>query len=168
MQSNSLALVTPPTTCGYPGGRCISCTHQNGSWYWHNHKLHHQFFHNAVGLVVGNHFVRVAVVLWHCAYCPCSSTQVADLIDKNREEVWEQFKKFAPQLDQLQQKGESIADAPVDDKTKSSTYWEKVGSNLLELARKCNSHHQVRLRCSLCLITDTQNHLQSLFSTINK
>lgn len=84
--------------------------------------------------------------------------QVADLIAKDKEEVWKQFTKFAPQLDQLQQKGESIADAPVDEKTKSSTYWEKVGSNLLELARKCNSHHQVWLQCSLCLIMDIYGH----------
>lgn len=71
--------------------------------------------------------------------------QVAQMVGKPKEVVWEQFTKFAPMLDQLQRKGESISDAPADEQTKAASYWEKVGTNLLELATKCDSHYQVWL-----------------------
>ena len=70
------------------------------------------------------------------------------MVTKPKEKIWEHFTRFAPLLDQLQQKGDSIADAPVDEKTKSTNYWEKVGSNLLELARKCDNNYQVWLMLS--------------------
>ena len=71
--------------------------------------------------------------------------QVAELVGETKEHVWDIISKFAPQLDQLQQKDETIASAtPLDPDTISDQYWRRVADNLIDLSKKFNSKQQVR------------------------
>lgn len=72
-----------------------------------------------------------------------SLLQVAEMVGKTKECVWEIFGKFAPHLDSLQKRTESIAEGPVDKEVVIARYWEKVGNNLLQLAEEINSQRKV-------------------------
>ena len=64
---------------------------------------------------------------------------------KPKETVWDAIARFTPQLDQLQHKGETItSEAPLDPEIVSAQYWNKVSTNLIDLAQKFESSHQVR------------------------
>jgi len=66
-------------------------------------------------------------------------------VGTSKEKVWEAIARFTPQLDQLQHKGETITnEVPLDPETVAAQYWLKVASNLIELAKKFESYHQVR------------------------
>lgn len=72
-------------------------------------------------------------------------TQVAELVGETKEHVWDIISKFALQLDQLQQKDETIASAtPLDPDTISNQYWRRVADNLIDLSKKFDSRQQVR------------------------
>ena len=71
--------------------------------------------------------------------------QVAMLVGESKEHVWEVMAKFTPQLNQLQQKDETITSAtPLDPDAVCELYWRIVGSNLIDLATKFSSRQQVR------------------------
>ena len=71
--------------------------------------------------------------------------QVAELVGETKDLVWDIISKFAPQLDQLQQKAETTTSAtPLDPDVISDEYWKKVANNLIDLAKKFNSRQQVR------------------------
>ena len=68
-------------------------------------------------------------------------TQVAGLVGKTKEHVWAVIAKFTPQLDELQQKDETINDTtPSDPGVTSNQYWRRVANNLNETFE---SRHQV-------------------------
>ena len=72
-------------------------------------------------------------------------TQVAELVGEIKEHVWDIISKFAPQLDQLQQKDETIGNTtPLDPDTISNQYWRRVADNLIDLSKKFDSRQQVR------------------------
>ena len=72
--------------------------------------------------------------------------QVADLVGKSKESVWEVVSKFAPQLDRLQLKEDTIcSEGPPDPDVACQEYWRKVGENLIDLTKKFKSVNQVRL-----------------------
>ena len=66
------------------------------------------------------------------------------MVGKSKETVWELFTKFAPRLNSLQKKTESIGGEPMDSEAVSAQYWEKVGDNLINLAEQLDSQHKVR------------------------
>ena len=71
--------------------------------------------------------------------------QVAMLVGESKEHAWEVMAKFTPQLNQLQQKDETITSAtPLDPDAVCEQYWRIVGSNLIDLATKFSSRQQVR------------------------
>lgn len=71
--------------------------------------------------------------------------QVAEFVGEAKDLVWDIVSKFAPQLDQLQQKDETITSAiPLDPDVILDEYWKKVANNLIDLAKKFNSRDQVR------------------------
>ena len=89
-------------------------------------------------------------------------SQVALLIGKEQEYVWEAFAKFTHQLDQLQQKGESFANESFIDPVEiSGQYWNKVGSNLVALVKKLDNSDQV------CMVS-LHNSLEMYVNTICK
>ena len=72
---------------------------------------------------------------------------MAELVGKPKETVWDAIARFTPQLDQLQHKGETITcEAPLDPDVVSAQYWNKVATNLIDLAQKFESSHQVRTK----------------------
>ena len=74
-----------------------------------------------------------------------SIKQVSELVGETKGYVWEVITKFTPQLDQLQQKDETITSAtPLYPDVISDQYWSKVANNLIDLANKFSSRQQVR------------------------
>jgi len=66
--------------------------------------------------------------------------------------VWDTIRKFTPQLNELQQKCETLSDAvPPDPNQLSMAYWTRVGENFIALAKELKSHQQVRCLDSLTL-----------------
>ena len=66
------------------------------------------------------------------------------MVGKPKEFVWEVARKFAPQLDKLQHKGDFMgSEGPTDPDLACSEYWRKVGENLIDLAQKFESRNQV-------------------------
>ncbi len=53
------------------------------------------------------------------------------------------FESIAPTLDNLQQKCEGVGDKCINDAAMLTKYWEKVGTNILELAQKLKDHQLV-------------------------
>jgi hypothetical protein len=73
-----------------------------------------------------------------------SKFQIAELVLKKKEDVWNAMIKFAPQLNKLQQKDETICcETPLDQETIDALYWKKVGGNLVDLIGKIDSATQV-------------------------
>ena len=67
------------------------------------------------------------------------------MVGVSDERVWDVITKFSPQLDLLQHKGEAIgSEGPQDPKDASQQYWEKIGDNILDLAKKLDSTQQVK------------------------
>ena len=65
------------------------------------------------------------------------------MVGKDKKEVWSGITSFAPQLDQLQHKGDTItSEVPADPATVCDQYWSKVGNNIIDLAQR-SSRHQV-------------------------
>ena len=89
-------------------------------------------------------------VVFYCViiydeYVILNHTQVAELVGETKEHVWDIISKFAPQLDQLQQKDETIGNTtPLDPDTISNQYWRRVADNLIDLSKKFDSRQQVR------------------------
>ena len=70
--------------------------------------------------------------------------QVANIVGKTSEDVWDIMKKIAPQLNQLQKKDDTIVNEVVQDpQTASEDYWSKVAHNCIDLAQKLQSVNQV-------------------------
>ena len=66
------------------------------------------------------------------------------MVGKEEQYIWQAFAKFTRQLDQLQQKTESFADESYLDPTEvTNQYWNKIGSNLLDLAKKIDNPNKV-------------------------
>lgn len=63
---------------------------------------------------------------------------------KDDASVWEMFSSFAPRLDALQRKTDSITEGPADRSVITAQYWEKVGDNLLQLVNELDSELKVR------------------------
>ena len=66
------------------------------------------------------------------------------MVGKTKESVWEMFVKFSPHLDSLQKRSETCMDSTSDQATISANYWEKVGSNLIQLVDALDSPVKVR------------------------
>ena len=56
--------------------------------------------------------------------------------------VLDEFKKFAPQLDTMQYKNETL-NVPVDAAANAAQYWDIVGSNIADLALLLENNTQV-------------------------
>ena len=69
--------------------------------------------------------------------------QIAEMIGKCKEEVWDIFCQFAPQLESLQKKRETTSTKVKELGFSQSDFWEVVGNNLLDLANALGSHDKV-------------------------
>lgn len=87
--------------------------------------------------------IYIAIIIIRISYK--TDIQVAELVGENSEDVWAHFESIAPTLDTLQQKCEGVGDKCINDAVKLTKYWEKVGTNLLELARKLKDHQLVSI-----------------------
>lgn len=69
---------------------------------------------------------------------------MAELVGETKEYVWNAISRFTPQLNQLQQRDDTIASAsPLDPDDISNQYWRKVANNLLDLSKKFGNRQQV-------------------------
>ena len=58
--------------------------------------------------------------------------------------VWDTISTFTPQLNQLQQKCETLSSyVPLDPDQVHSAYWTRVGEKLLAIAKKLKSYHNI-------------------------
>ena len=70
--------------------------------------------------------------------------QIAELVLKEKQDVWNAMARFAPQLNKLQQKEDTISiQVPLDKEIVYAQFWRKVGENLTDLIKKFDSRNQV-------------------------
>lgn len=75
------------------------------------------------------------------------------MVSKDKQEVWNAIARFAPQLNKLQEKEQTISiEASLEPDIVNAQYWKKVGDNLADLIKKLDSRNQVcnlaTIRCS--------------------
>lgn len=85
------------------------------------------------------------------------------MVGKSKESVWVLLKKFAPHLNSLQKRTEITGGGPMDREEVIAQYWEKVGSNLMQLAEQLDSQHKAR-HIQLQVVTMNFQLLTHVFS----